>query len=106
MGIGTEFHSTGLKHGAKWLMPLAALALLFSLSIPARAGDERAVKVRVAPAYPEIAKRMRITGEVKLAVTVDAEGRVTDVKEVSGFPLLGGRLEYFDGHAAAATACG
>jgi TonB family protein len=84
MGIGTEFHSTGLKHGAKWLMPLAALALLFSLSIPARAGDERAVKVRVAPAYPEIAKRMRITGEVKLAVTVDAEGRVTDVKEVSG----------------------
>jgi len=34
-----------------------------------RAADERAVKSRVAPVYPEIAKRMRIRRVVKLEVT-------------------------------------
>jgi TonB family protein len=88
MRIGADFRSTGLKCGARWLMPLAALALLFSLSVPARAGDDRAVKVRVPPVYPEIAKRMKITGAVTLSVTIDATGKVTDVKEVSGNRML------------------
>jgi len=64
-------------------MQTVALALLVSFAIPARAG-ERAIKSRVPPMYPEIAKRMRIEGVVKLSVTVDADGKVTDVKEVSG----------------------
>lgn len=64
------------------------LAMLCALSVGARAADERAVKSRVAPVYPEIAKRMRIGGVVKLEVTVDAEGKVTDVKAVSGNQML------------------
>ena len=72
-------------------MQAAALALVVSLAIPARAADVRAVKSRVAPIYPEIAKRMRIEGEVRLEVTVDAEGKVTDVKTVSGNRVLSDR---------------
>ena len=49
-----------------------------------KSGEQRAVKVRVAPVYPEIAKRMRISGVVKLEATVDADGKVMDVKTVSG----------------------
>jgi TonB family protein len=65
----------------------AAVALLLSLTLPAHA-DDRAVKSRVAPIYPEIAKRMKITGEVKVEATVDADGKVTDAKAVSGSKTL------------------
>jgi TonB family protein len=64
------------------------LAMLLMFALPARAGDDRAVKSRVAPIYPEIAKRMKISGEVKLEATVDADGKVKDVKEVSGNHIL------------------
>lgn len=70
------------RWGTIW-MQLAALALLLALSLPSSAED-RAIKSRVAPLYPEIAKRMRIEGVVTMSVTVDAEGKVTDVKTVSG----------------------
>ncbi len=66
----------------------AVLALLVALALPLRAADERAVKSRVPPVYPEIAKRMRITGTVKVEATVDAEGKVTDAKAVSGSSVL------------------
>ena len=65
----------------------ATLALILAIAIPARAGD-RAVKSRVNPVYPEMAKRMKISGAVKLEAIVDALGKVTDVKTVSGNRLL------------------
>jgi TonB family protein len=65
------------------LAQTAALALLLAFCLPSGAED-RAVKSRVAPVYPEIAKRMRIEGVIVMTVTVDAEGKVTDVKTISG----------------------
>jgi TonB family protein len=70
------------------LLQAAALVLIVAFALPARAGDDRAVKSRVAPVYPEIAKRMHITGEVKLEATVDAQGKVKDLKPVSGNHML------------------
>jgi TonB family protein len=74
------------KFAASGILALqaAVLVLALAVTVPARAGDERAVKSRVAPVYPELAKRMRITGLVKLEATVDAEGKVTAVKTLSG----------------------
>ena len=46
--------------------------------------EDRAVKSRVPPVYPELAKRMRISGAVKVEATVDADGKVTDVKTING----------------------
>jgi TonB family protein len=83
-----EIRFRGVRHAAMRLFQAAALAMLVSLALPARAADDRPVKQRVAPVYPEIAKRMKIGGEVKLSATVDATGKVTDVKTVSGNHML------------------
>jgi protein TonB len=41
-----------------------------------------------APVYPAAAKSMRTTGVVKVEVTVDETGKVTEVKNTSGPTLL------------------
>jgi TonB family protein len=84
--IGDRPHDLG-RAGIR-LFQGASLALILVLAMPAGAVEERAVKSRVAPAYPEIAKRMRIGGAVKLEANVDAQGQVTDVKAVSGNHML------------------
>jgi TonB family protein len=48
--------------------------------------NSRAVS-RVIPAYPPMAKSSRIEGVVKVFVTIDESGRVTDVSSVDG-PIL------------------
>ena len=68
-------------------VPAGMMVLCLGVALQGRA-DDRAVKSRVAPVYPEIAKRMRVTGIVKLEVTVDADGKVTDVKTLSGNTVL------------------
>jgi len=65
----------------------ATLAMLLAFVTPAHAAD-RLVKTRVNPLYPEIAKRMKITGIVKMEVTVDPEGKVTAVKTIEGNRML------------------
>jgi TonB family protein len=83
-----EFRPSQLRRAGVRLMQAAVLALVVALAMPARAADERAVKTKVAPTYPEIAKRMRVSGVVRLAVTVDSEGKVTGVKPISGNGML------------------
>jgi len=73
-----RFRQAGVR-----LMQAAALALVVAFALPGRA-DDRPIKSRVSPVYPEIAKRMRIAGVVHMEVTVDAAGNVTDVKTVTG----------------------
>jgi TonB family protein len=42
----------------------------------------------VPPQYPEIAKRMNIQGVARVLLTVTADGKVSDVKELGGNPVL------------------
>ena len=50
----------------------------------------RKVKSKVAPAYPELAKRMGITGLVRIQLTVAANGSIKDAKLLGGHPVLAG----------------
>jgi TonB family protein len=85
-----HFGLTGIsvRHTAVRLFQAAALALVVVLTIPARAADEREIRTRVAPVYPEMAKRMKITGAVKVEATVDADGVVKEAKAVDGNRML------------------
>lgn len=81
-------HSRGIAK----LLSLALIAMAVSLPLHA-ADSERPVKSRVAPVYPEIAKRMHISGVVKVAATVAPDGSVSAAKAVSGSKMLSGAAE-------------
>jgi TonB family protein len=59
-------------------------------SAPLTWGQEidRKTKTKVAPLYPELARRMNITGVVKVQITVAANGSVKTAKLVGGHPVL------------------
>ena len=50
----------------------------------------RRAKTRVAPVYPDLARKMNITGTVKIQVVVAANGAVKDAKVLGGHPVLAG----------------
>lgn len=76
----------------KW--PL--LILLFFLSVcfvtsavsQTQSAENRKILQRVVPAYPDIAKRMNLTGSVKVLVTVATDGKVRSVQPMGGSPVL------------------
>jgi TonB family protein len=85
--------------GGKVSMPLnrlLAVGLLLLggwmvISAPVAWGQEelnRRAKTKVMPAYPELAKRMKITGIVKVLVTVSSNGSVKEAKLMGGHPVL------------------
>jgi len=79
-----------------WTASVLSGLLAFSLgmvafqALPAFGQEElnRKVKSKVAPTYPEIARRMSIAGTVKLAVVVAPNGSIKDAKIVGGHPVL------------------
>jgi TonB family protein len=76
---------------ASSLIAAAALfaALLTGTSEAQTPGhEERKVVSRVAPFYPEVAKRMQVGGVVKLEVVVRGNGRVKSTKVLGGSPVL------------------
>jgi TonB family protein len=49
---------------------------------------KRKVKARVAAEYPQLARRMGVTGKVKVEVTITTDGKVSNTKIVGGSPVL------------------
>lgn len=76
-----------VRKQAKLAFPMLVLLALLGLIAPASAAD-RKVKSKVAPQYPELAKKMAVSGAVKLEVTVAPNGTVKSVKVIGGHPLL------------------
>ncbi len=59
--------------------------------VPSAWGQEqsaRKTKSKTTPAYPELARRMKISGIVKVQVTVAPNGTVKNAKLMGGHPVL------------------
>lgn len=50
----------------------------------------RAVKSKVAPVYPDLARRMNLVGVVRVEITVAPNGSVKNAKLIGGHPVLAG----------------
>jgi TonB family protein len=80
------------RMGTLWAV-LALLAAVGTFGVHAQNNDNeivRRAKTRVQPEYPELARKMNITGTVKVQVVVSPNGTVKDAKVVGGHPVLAG----------------
>ena len=48
----------------------------------------RRAKTKVQPAYPELARKMNLSGTVKIEVVVSTNGTVKEARVVGGHPVL------------------
>jgi TonB family protein len=73
---------------------LAVIAMMAGVGVAGlRAQDGqgelvRRAKSKVQPVYPELARKMNITGSVKVEVVVAPNGTVKDAKVIGGHPVL------------------
>jgi TonB family protein len=75
----------------KVLLGVALSSMLGTWALAQQSSSEegkRKVKTKVAPAYPELAKRMNVTGRVKIEVIITPDGRVKSTRALGGHPLL------------------
>ena len=81
------------KRMTRWVLMLAMLAavgLPALTALPALGVDDsaRKVKTKIQPAYPELAKRMNLSGTVKCQVIVASNGTPKTIKPTGGNPVL------------------
>jgi TonB family protein len=70
---------------------LTIVAVVFvGTPTPAQQSSEANRKVvnRVTPLYPDLARRMRISGTVKVEATIAPNGKVKSTKVIGGSPVL------------------
>ena len=66
---------------------LLAVSLAFAQQTTVEEG-KRKVKTKVTPAIPELARRMNISGKVKIEVVIAPDGHVKSSRALGGHPVL------------------
>jgi hypothetical protein len=70
-----------IHFGLRWA---AFDMLVLALAIAVSAQEGRKLIEQPAPAYPEVARRARLSGTVKVEVLIAPDGRVKNVKVIGG----------------------
>jgi TonB family protein len=81
----------------KWLLAVAALLsinLSGSAFLHAQSEEKRAVKHMVAPVMPDLAKKLNLSGTVRIEVVIAPDGTVKRSRVVGGHPVLAAEAEH------------
>jgi len=81
---------TKLKVAATCLFVAVAL-FLTAANLPAQ--NNRKALSNPEPPYPEVARRLRLSGVVKVQVTITPDGKIKDAKIMGGHPLFVNSVE-------------
>ena len=82
--------STATLLAALIMAPVAGPAIAQSQTTQSNEEMLRRAKTRVQPNYPDLARKMNITGTVKVEVVVLPNGTVKEARVVGGHPVLAG----------------
>jgi TonB family protein len=75
----------------RFAAPAIALLMFASATFSQTSGTDegkRKIKTKIAPNYPELARRMNVSGKVKIEVIITPDGRVRSTRVLGGHPLL------------------
>jgi TonB family protein len=78
-------------------LALAGVTIVGSLRAHAQSGDSsdarRKIKVLGKPGYPELARKLNLSGVVKVEVTIGTDGKVKKTRVLGGHPVLAAEAE-------------
>lgn len=70
------------------ILPKLLIFLMVAICLTQAEDTGRKIRTKVTPQYPELARKMNVSGAVKLEVMVAQNGQVKSVKPLGGHPLL------------------
>ena len=71
-----------------WIVRGALVAVIVAGIAPSARAEDRKLKTEVKPSYPELAKKMNVSGTVRVEVVITPAGTVKSAKALGGHPLL------------------
>lgn len=72
----------------------ALLAMALGLGVAnLQAQESRKAVSNPVPTYPEVARKLRLSGVVKVQVVIGADGRIKDKTVIGGHPILVNAVE-------------
>lgn len=82
----------GTSSWKKFVFAVGAVGFLWGTFAFGQSGStdesKRKIKSKTAPVYPELARRMNVTGKVKIEVLIAPDGHVKSTRVLGGHPLL------------------
>ena len=86
--VSPEGGAVSVHTKKQWIASLILAAMLTAAPLTVEGYSDRKVKVDVKPTYPAMAKKMSVSGTVKLELVVAPNGTVKNIKVLGGHPLL------------------